>query len=379
MSCLKVTLGKYCRMEKTEVALLVPLLGLCFGGLLGATVQRTQFCKMGAISDIFFIGDWNRFWAWVLAIATAILGTQTLHMQGLIDLSESIHLTPNLGWAGAILGGLMFGFGMTLCGGCGNKTLVRLGAGNLKSLVVAIVLGIFAYMTLRGLIGLAQVELEAATIIDLSAFELETQNIPAFLSLLGLDVELTRVVSICVISGGLFVFCLKNTAFRESKIDMAAGFIVGLLIVAAWFVTGNIGFDDFEPTPIASFSFVAPIGEGLLYFMTFTGSKINFGIAVVGGILLGSFVSAKISGEFRIEAFVDASDLKRHLSGGALMGTGGVLALGCTIGQGVSGMSTLALGSLIALLSIIAGGTFGMKYLEKGSVIAAFEDIFKRS
>ena len=148
--------------------------------------------------------------------------------------------------------------------------------------------------------------------------------------------------------------------------------LLGLLIVAAWFVTGNIGFDDFEPTPIASFSFVAPIGEGLQYLMTFTGSKINFGIAVVGGILLGSFVYAKISGEFRIEAFVDASDLKRHLSGGAL-------ALGCTIGQGVSGMSTLALGSLIALLSIIAGGAFGMKYLEEGSVIVAFEDIFKRS
>ena len=124
-------------------------------------------------------------------------------------------------------------------------------------------LGIFAYMTLRGLIGVARVELGAATIIDLSAFELGTQSIPAFLSLLGLDVELTWIVSICVISGGLFVFCLKNAAFRESKIDMAAGFIVGLLIVAAWFVSGNIGFDDFEPTPIASFSFVAPIGEGL--------------------------------------------------------------------------------------------------------------------
>ena len=114
------------------------------------------------------------------------------------------------------------------------------------------------------------------------------------------------IVSICVNSGGLCVFCLKNAAFRESKIDMASGFIVGLLIVAAWFVTGNLGFDEFEPTPIASFSFVAPIGEGLQYLMTFTGSKINFGIAVVGGILLGSFVSAKISGEFRIEAIVDA-------------------------------------------------------------------------
>jgi len=365
-------------MDYIEVAIFVPLLGFGLGGLLGVTVQRSQFCTMGAISDIFFIGNWNRFRAWMLAIATAILGTQILHMQELVDLKESIYLSTNLNWAGAIIGGLMFGFGMTIGGGCGNKTLVRLGAGNMKSLVVAIVLGLFSYMTLRGLLGLARVELEALTVIDLTAFEMETQSISEFLILLGVDARLARIICATVLSGGLYLFCFKSSEFRQSKVDMASGIIIGILIVAAWFVTGYIGFDDFEPTPLVSFSFVAPVGESLQYLMTFTGAKINFGIAVVGGIIIGSFISAKIAGEFRIEAFVDASDLKRHLSGGALMGTGGILALGCTIGQGVSGMSTLALGSLIALFSIIAGSTFGMKYLEEDSIVRAFQDVFRR-
>ena len=366
-------------MDSIEVGFLVPLLGFGLGGLLGATVQRSQFCTMGAISDIFFIGDWNRFRAWMLAIATAILGTQILHMQELVDVNESIYLSTNLGWAGAIIGGAMFGFGMTLCGGCGNRILVRLGAGNLKSLVVAIVLGLFSYMTLRGLIGLARVELETLTVIDLAELEMETQSISEFLMLLGVDTPQARIICVVFLSGGLFLFCFKSAKFRQSNVDMISGLIVGILIVAAWFVTGYIGFDNFEPTPLASFSFVAPVGESLQYLMTFTGAKINFGIAVIGGLIIGSFISAKISGEFRIEAFIDATDLKRHLSGGALMGTGGILALGCTIGQGVSGMSTLALGSLIALLSIILGGIFGMKYLEEDSIVKALQDIFKRS
>lgn len=363
-------------MDEIDVSILVPWLGFGLGGLLGATAQRTQFCTMGAISDVFFIGDWNRFRAWMLAIATAVLGTQFLYLFEIVDLSESIYLSTNLGWAGAIIGGLMFGFGMTLGGGCGNKTLVRLGAGNLKSLVVAMVLGIFAYMTLRGIIGLGRVELEALTIVDLSQFEMETQGIPDFLMMLGLQQELAQYLSVAAVAGGLFFFCFKSASFRASKTDVAAGLIIGFLIVAAWYVTGSIGFDDFEPTPVTSFSFVAPVAEGLQYLMTFTGAKINFGIAVVGGIIFGSFLSAKLAGEFRVESFVDAADMGRHLSGGALMGVGGVLALGCTIGQGVSGMSTLALGSLIALLSIIAGGVFGMKYLEEGSVSAVCADLF---
>jgi len=145
-------------MEDMDVGLVVATIGFLLGAVFGATAQRTNFCTMGAISDAVFMGDYNRFRAWMLAIAVAILGTQALHMTETVDVNQSIYLTTSFGWAGAIIGGLLFGFGMTMTGGCGNKTLVRLGAGNLKSLMVA--LGIFAYMTLRGLIGLVRVEIE---------------------------------------------------------------------------------------------------------------------------------------------------------------------------------------------------------------------------
>ena len=147
-------------MEDMDVGLVVATIGFLLGAVFGATAQRTNFCTMGAISDAVFMGDYNRFRAWMLAIAVAILGTQALHMTETVDVNQSIYLTTSFGWAGAIIGGLLFGFGMTMTGGCGNKTLVRLGAGNLKSLMVALVMGIFAYMTLRGLIGLVRVEIE---------------------------------------------------------------------------------------------------------------------------------------------------------------------------------------------------------------------------
>ena len=154
-------------MEELSVGAIVSGLGFIIGIIFGATAQRTNFCTMGALSDIVFMNDWSRLRAWLLAISIAIVSSQILHATDLIDLNKSIYLSPNLGWAGAIIGGLMFGFGMTIAGGCGNKTLVRLGAGNLKSLIVFIFLGIFAYMTLRGLIGPARLVLESMTIIDL--------------------------------------------------------------------------------------------------------------------------------------------------------------------------------------------------------------------
>jgi len=365
-------------MEDIPVIYIVTSLGFVLGMIFGGTAQKTHFCTMGAISDIFFIGDWNRFRAWMLAMAVAILGSQALQMMGLLDLSNSIYLSPNLGWAGAIVGGLLFGFGMTMGGGCGNKTLVRLGAGNLKSLVVAVFIGIFAYMTLRGIVGLARVELDSLTAIDLAKRNMTAQGIPDFLMAMGLADATARVISIVVIAGGALWFCLKSKEFRASKPDMLSGLIIGLLIPAAWYVTGVVGYDDFEPTPLASFTFVAPVGESVQYLMTFTGSTINFGIAVVGGIITGSFVVAKMFGDFHLESFADASDMVRHISGGALMGVGGVMALGCTVGQGITGMSTLALGSVIALLSIVAGGIFGMKYLEEGSFTDAFKALFER-
>ena len=361
-------------MEEMSVGTLVALLGFGLGIIFGGTAQRTNFCTMGALSDIMFMGSWNRFRAWMLAIAVAVLISQGLHLAEVVDLGESIYLSPMLAWAGAIIGGLMFGFGMTLGSGCGNKVLVRLGAGNLKSLVVAIVLGIFAYMTLRGLIGLARVQLEGATNVDLTGADFETQGIPDLLAgATGASIDTMRLVIALILAGGLLYFCLKSASFRASRRDLAGGLIVGLLVPAAWYATGVIGFDDFEPTQLASFTFVNPTGESLVYLMTFTGATINFGIAAVGGVIAGSFLMAISTRTFRLEGFTGANDMIRNIAGGALMGTGGILAMGCTVGQGITGMSTLALGSLIALVSIIAGGVYGLKYLEAGSFGGAFK------
>jgi hypothetical protein len=366
-------------MSALAVNTLVSLLGFLAGIVFGATAQRTNFCTMGAISDIVYLHDYRRFRAWLLAIAVAIAGSQALHLAGTVDLGKSIYLTPNLGWLGAIVGGLMFGFGMTLTGGCGNKTLVRIGAGNLKSLIVAVVLGVFAFMTLRGLLGLARINFIETANFDLSKSGLQSQGIPDMLAAAS-GIALPGVRSAVAIAAILFLlwYCFKDAEFRTSMPNVASGLIIGALIPVGWIITGVFGADDFDPVPLASFTFVAPIGEGLMYLMVFTGATINFGIAAVAGVIVGSFLMALATRTFRIESFVDANDMLRHLSGGALMGTGGVLALGCTIGQGITGMSTLAFGSLLAFLSIVAGGVWGLKYLEEGSLSGAIKAMMAR-
>jgi hypothetical protein len=173
------------------------------------------------------------------------------------------------------------------------------------------------------------------------------------------------------VAAAFLVFCFKDAGFRRSAANVAAGVIIGLTAVAGWIVTGILGADEFDPVPLASITFVAPVAESLQYLMTFTGSTITFGIAVVGGVIAGSFLMAVATGTFRIESFADRGDMLRHLGGAALMGAGGILALGCSIGQGITGMSTLALGSVIAWLSILAGAYLGIRYLEEGSFVGA--------
>jgi uncharacterized membrane protein YedE/YeeE len=345
----------------------------------GATAQRTNFCTMGGISDRVLMGDGRRLRAWVLATAVAVIGAQLLAFGGRVDLGRSIYLTANFGWLGAILGGLVFGFGMVLTGGCPSRTLVRLGAGNLKSLVVALVLGVVAYMTLRGLIAPARISFEGATNIDLTAYGLKSQNMGELAAaVLGVGEGAARAVAAVAVAAALLYFCFKDAAFRRSPRDVTAGVLIGLTAVAGWVVTGIIAFDEFEPVPLVSVTLVSPVADALQYLMTYTGATINFGIAVVGGIIAGSFLAAVASGEFRIESFTERNDLVRHLVGATFMGVGGVFALGCTIGQGVTGMSTLAFGSLIAWLSIMGGGYVGVKYLEEGSFGGVLRAAFAR-
>jgi len=366
-------------MDEFSVTAKVASFGLLLGCVFGATAHRTNFCTMGAISDFVMMDDWNRFRAWMLAIAVGIAGTQTLHMLGYIDINTAIYLTPNLGWLGAIVGGLMFGFGMTQAGGCGSKTLIRLGAGNLKSLIVALILGVFAYMTLRGLIALARTAMEDSTNFDMASIGAANQGIADVISAGGaIDPATARLAVTTVAVIGLLWFCFKDSEFRSSRPDVIAGIILGLCVPAGWLITGVIGYDDFEPTQMASVTFVAPVANSIQYLMTFTGSTIDFGISTVGGVILGSFISAKLSGEFKFEAFAGTDDMLRHFGGAALMGIGGVLALGCTIGQGLTGMSTLAIGSLLAFGSIVLGGILGMKYIEEGSFGGAVSAMLNR-
>ncbi len=342
-----------------QIALLALLVGMVFG----AVTSKTNFCTMGAVSDWVNIGSKDRLRAWFLAIGIAILASQTMHATGVINIDDAFYLTPNFGWLGYLLGGFLFGIGMTLASGCGQRTLARVGSGNLKSLVVLMILGLTAYMTMRGLLALFRVNVIEVSNINLAQSGIVDQGMGTLLAAAtGLE-NIARVdlVLAILLGGGLVIFAFASKTFRGSFDNVLAGITIGLLIPAGWYITGVVGFDDFEPMRFESLTFIGPTGESLMYLMTFTGSVINFGIAAVFGVILGSFLYAILSGRFYVETFTDHADMVRHIVGAVLMGFGGVLALGCTIGQGITGMSTLATGSLMALISIIFGCALTLK------------------
>ncbi|MBI3444848.1 MAG: YeeE/YedE family protein [Magnetospirillum sp.] len=364
----------------TEMALttVIGSAGFAAAMLFGAAARASDFCTMGALSDLVYLGDRRRLRAWVLAMAVAMIGTQALHGAGLIDLGRSLYLSGSMVWAGAILGGVMFGYGMTLAGGCGSKTLVRLGGGNLKSLLVLMVIGLFATMTLKGFFALERLAMEQATNLAPGAFGAANQSLPSLLARLGMPEPAGRLVVVGVLAGTALAWCLRDPDFRADRQRMVGAVVLGLCVPLGWAITGILGADDFEPAPLASFSFIAPLGDSLIYLMTYTGSTITFGIAAVGGVIAGSFLVARLDGSFALEGFTDTADMKRHLVGGALMGAGGVMAMGCTIGQGLTGLSTLSATSILALLSIILGGIWGLNSLEEGGPLEGLRSLLAR-
>ena len=348
----------------TPLALSAFLLGVGFGFL----AERTGFCTMGAVSDAVAFNDWRRARSWVLAVGVAALGTELLRLDGRVDLLQSIYLAPRLGWAGSLLGGSLMGFGMTLAGGCVSRNLVRLGGGDLRSLVVLVVLGVIAYMTVHGLTALFRVALEGATDIRLDARGFNSQGLPEVSSaLLGLGSAPVRSLMIGLAGTALIAICLMDADFRGSARHVVAGIGVGLAVVAGWWISAVVGYDELEPTRPASLSFTAPVGNAIVYLMTFTGSRLDFGVAVVGGTVVGALISALSGGGWRLLGFADRADLTRNLIGAAMMGFGGVVALGCSIGQGITGLSTLALGSVLATAAIVAGAAAGVRFLERAA------------
>lgn len=359
-------------MENSSLATEVAWAAFALAFVFGAVANRSSFCTMGAVSDIVNIGTWTRMRMWLFAIAVAILGSQAMHLAGVVDLNKSIYVSPTFNWLGYLVGGALFGIGMTLGSGCGSKTLVRIGNGNLKSVVVFVFLGISAYMTLKGLFAIWRINA-----IDSSAITLSTsQDLPTLLaSATGLAAPALRVIIACVISFGLIGFSLASAEFRAPE-NWLSSLIIGLVIVGGWYVSGRLGYIAEDPNTLQeafvatnsgkleSFSFVAPAGYTLELLMLWSDKSkiVSFGVAAVCGVIAGSFAYAMASRSFRIEGFREAGDLANHMLGGVLMGFGGVCALGCTIGQGMSGFSTLALGSILTFFAIIAGAVATMKY-----------------
>ncbi|MEZ5715959.1 MAG: YeeE/YedE family protein [Paracoccaceae bacterium] len=338
--------------------------GLLIGLVFGALIVRTNFCTMGSLSDIANFGDWRRFRSWLLALAVAMLGVLWLERTGLGDRTTSIYLASRLTLGGHILGGLMFGIGMVFAGGCASKNLARAGGGDLRSLIVLIVIGLTAYMTIGGIFAQTRVAIVDATSFDLG---LETQGLDTLLAAAtGLDAGLAQLITVLALAGGIAIFAFADKGFRSSPVHILAGVGVGLCVLAGWVLTA-LAYDEFADNPvIASLSYVRPAGDSVDYLMRFTAYEtVGFAVATTAGALLGAFLMSLISKKFFVATFSDKGDTLRNLGGAVLMGIGGVTALGCTVGQAVTGASTLALGSFITFAAIVAGGFIGMKLMER--------------
>ncbi|MEZ5644140.1 MAG: YeeE/YedE family protein [Burkholderiaceae bacterium] len=338
----------------------------------GFIAQRTHFCTMGAISDVVNMGDWTRMRMWGLAVGVAIIGFYLMAWLGWIDGTQTVYTGSRVIWLSAVTGGALFGFGMVLASGCGSKTLVRIGAGSLKSLVVFFVMGFAAFATLRGMAAVLRVNS-----VDRVAFDIEAGSaIPAWLAAAtGWEPGISGLVAAAVLGGSLVLWALAGEGFRTGN-NLLAGLGIGLVIVVMWWVSGHLGFVQEHPETLESLyvatntgrmealTFTAPMAYTLDWFIYFSDANkvLTVGVVTVFGVVAGAFVQAVLRREFRWEGFRSTQDTALHLAGATCMGVGGVTALGCTIGQGLSGLSTLSLTSMIAVAGIVAGAVLGFRF-----------------
>lgn len=347
----------------TELAALTQkVLGAFFlgGFLLGAISQRTHFCTMGAISDVVHLGDWTRARQWVGAIAVAMLGFATLSDLGLIDPNKSLYASTRLMWLSTLVGGLMFGYGMVIASGCGNKALVRIGGGNLKSVVVFVVMGISAFATMKGITAVLRASTVDTIFIDMP---------------LGANLNVLGVPGLGYIVASVLLFWVLRDKDFWTLNSWLACVGVGSIVIAMWWVSGHLGFVPEHPETLdavylatssgrmEALNFVAPIANTLDWLMLYSDATkvLSTGVMAVAGVICGSAASAWHGKTFRIEGFANPRDLGQHLLGSVLMGVGGVTAMGCTIGQGVSGMSTLSFNAFLALAAIVLGAVVSLR------------------
>jgi uncharacterized protein len=338
----------------------------------GAIVQRTQFCTMGALSDIVNMGSWSRMRMWGLAVGVATIGFYFMGWLGWINTANSLYASTEVVWLSGLVGGGLFGFGMVLASGCGSKTLVRVGGGSLKALVVFVVMGVSAYATLSGVLAVVRVNT-----LDRVAFHMPSGGtLPQWLSsVTGVPGTTVGLISALVVGGILVVWALANREFRNAS-NVLGGIGLGLTVVVMWWVSGSLAFVPEHPLTLEatylgtdtgrleSLTFTAPMAYTLDWLILFSDASnlLTLGVASVCGVVVGSWLQSLYSRSFRWEGFRDTQDTALHLGGAFCMGIGGVTALGCTVGQGLSGLSTLSFGSLFAVAGIVAGAVGGFRF-----------------
>jgi len=347
---------------------LLPLLGLLCGIALGAVARYYRFCTLTALERYWYADDSTGLRAWILAAAVAISLTQAAIFLEFISLEDSFYLVPRLSLLGIVLGGVLFGIGMAFVGTCGFGALVRIGGGSLQSLVVVVGIGLAALSTQRGVLSNIREAYIEPYAIDLSNFG--SQAFPTLIShLTGLPLYWPIV---CLVVFTLFYWIFKDPLFRKNNTGIFSGLFIGLCVAFGWFATFGLSHYLYEPVQLESASFVLPPGQFVQSLITRDAPIPDYGVGMVLGVVVGALVVALCQGDIRWEACDDARELRRHLTGAILMGVGGVLAGGCTLGQGVSGMSVLALSAPIVFLSICMGARLGLSWLVEGSLISFF-------
>lgn len=376
--------------------------------IMGLVANKTNFCTMGAVSDWVNMGDTGRVRAWLFAIAIAMLGVVVLEKMGMVNIGNAFppYRANQLIWAENLLGGLLFGIGMTLASGCGNKTLVRLGGGNIKSVMVLLIIGIIAYFMINPFPG-SDKTLFTVLFYDWIrplAITLKSNQDLGSLLATGENAVMARLIIGSVLAAALIIFAFKSSDFRGSFDNILGGLVIGLAVLGAWYITSNVAitvdgekmgilkyvgqWDFYAPpevlkpaaTSVApqSYTFINPMGQSLGYLASgMKSAGLSFGVMAVGGVILGSLLWSLIARSFRFEWFASFKDFLNHFIGAILMGFGGVLGMGCTIGQGVTGVSTLALGSFITLISIVLGSALTMKIQYYKMVYEADATFFK--
>ncbi|MCT9810825.1 YeeE/YedE family protein [Acidovorax sp. Be4] len=341
--------------------------------ILGFAMRESRFCTMGAISDVVYLQDWQRMRQWAMAVGVAMCGVTALVLWGGVAVGDTLYASAQLLWLSALVGGLLFGAGMVLASGCSARNLTRLGGGSLKALVVLIVMGLAAFGTLKGITAVARVRwldsvhLQFNTLALLPELLAQASGWSLFATRLGLGLGL----------GALLILIGLNPRNRVDRGVLLGGAIVGLCVTAAWWLGGHVAEIAEHPETlehmyattysgrIEAFSFVTPVAHTLDWLLFFSDKNkvLTWGIASACGMVAGSWLHALWRRDFQWQGFANTQDLSRHLLGAALMGIGGVTAMGCTVGQGISAVSLLSLGSFIAITGIVAGAVGMLRYL----------------